>query len=185
MSFSIAAAGVSNVVPTWLRRQEGWFRSKPKEHGAGETTSPRQALRSYSQKCQNMDVRGPRKGEPFAESVSGMSGEGDGGRGEQRPEANSAPGVGSTFPGDNRVCYGVAWSAGLELTPRNAIKQKSQGCALPLPFQKFPLFPLGNKLTATGRSFQECSPPNFPQPTPSPMPRGCWVGRVQNVFIAI
>lgn len=56
MSFSTAAAGVSNVVPTWLRRQEGWFRSKPKEHGAGETTSPCQACRSYSQKCPNVDV---------------------------------------------------------------------------------------------------------------------------------
>lgn len=40
MSFSTAAAGVSNVVPTWLRRQEGWFRWKPKKHGPENNQLP-------------------------------------------------------------------------------------------------------------------------------------------------
>lgn len=40
MSFPTVAAGVSNMVPIWPRRQEGLFKLKQKPHGAGEQPGP-------------------------------------------------------------------------------------------------------------------------------------------------
>ncbi|XP_047689463.1 uncharacterized protein LOC125151941 [Prionailurus viverrinus] len=61
-------AGVSDVVPTWLSRPEGWFGSKQGQSGA-RTQPAAPERRPHSLEPQDVDIRGPGRGEPFGERV--------------------------------------------------------------------------------------------------------------------
>ena len=96
-------AGVSDVVPTWLSRPEGWFGSKQGQSGA-RTQPAALERRPHPLEPQDVDIRGPGGGEPFGERV--MSGEGRraGNRGKKLIQRWAS---GPCSTGEN-ICYRVS-----------------------------------------------------------------------------
>ena len=152
MSFSTAAARVSNMVPARLRRREEGSRPRQRERSGRHRPPPGREVR-VSEVSERGALRPMR--DALVESVPGTPG-------ESRGQRLNLPWVLEKSHLRLRSLLTRLRIRGTRVTLRNSVKQKSKGLFSTSGLPDVSALALGSKLPATAKSFQEHSPPIFP-----------------------